>query len=57
VPRSSWLLFPCLLRGQRCINRVQNVFNMLWPSGRHIQPKMRAFIDFMCQKSLLDKSK
>jgi DNA-binding transcriptional LysR family regulator len=36
---------------------VRNVFNLLWPSGRHIQPKMRAFIDFMSQNSLLDKSK
>jgi DNA-binding transcriptional LysR family regulator len=26
-----------------------NTFQLLWPSGRHVTPKLRAFIDFISQ--------
>ncbi|MFQ6556038.1 LysR family transcriptional regulator [Pseudomonas sp. Lb2C1-1] len=28
-------------------NRHQNTFRMLWPSSKHLAPKLRVFIDFM----------
>lgn len=28
-------------------NRYQNTFRMLWPSSKHLAPKLRVFIDFM----------
>jgi hypothetical protein len=27
----------------------QNTFRLLWPSGKHITPKLRAFIDFVVE--------
>jgi DNA-binding transcriptional LysR family regulator len=33
----------------------KNSFHLLWPSGRHIPPKLRAFIDFISEKSTLEK--
>jgi len=35
----------------------RNTFHLLWPSGRQIPPKLRAFIDFMSEKSPLDKTR
>jgi DNA-binding transcriptional LysR family regulator len=32
-----------------------NVFQLLWPSGRHITPKLRAFIDFVSEHVRLEK--
>ncbi|WP_434557299.1 LysR family transcriptional regulator [Pseudomonas sp. Z4-20] len=29
-------------------NQHQNTFRMLWPSSKHLAPKLRVFIDFMC---------
>jgi DNA-binding transcriptional LysR family regulator len=29
-------------------------FYLLWPSGRHVLPKLRAFIDFMSERLLTD---
>ncbi|WP_339479371.1 MULTISPECIES: LysR substrate-binding domain-containing protein [unclassified Pseudomonas] len=29
------------------LNRHQNTFRMLWPSSKHLAPKLRVFIDFM----------
>jgi DNA-binding transcriptional LysR family regulator len=34
----------------------QNSFQLLWPSGRHVTPKLRAFIDFVSQHVPLDKT-
>jgi DNA-binding transcriptional LysR family regulator len=31
-----------------------NTFQLLWPSGRHITPKLRAFIDFISQQVPLE---
>jgi DNA-binding transcriptional LysR family regulator len=28
----------------------KNVFRLLWPSGKHITPKLRAFIDFLTSR-------
>jgi len=28
-------------------NQHQGTFRMLWPSSKHLAPKLRAFIDFM----------
>ena len=27
----------------------QNTFRLLWPSGKHITPKLRAFVDFVVE--------
>jgi DNA-binding transcriptional LysR family regulator len=27
----------------------QNTFRLLWPSGRHVTPKLRAFIDIISE--------
>ncbi|MFJ2993231.1 LysR substrate-binding domain-containing protein [Pandoraea sp. NPDC087047] len=27
-------------------------FWMLWPSSRHLSPKLRVFVDFMCERML-----
>ncbi|MFP3248995.1 MAG: LysR family transcriptional regulator, partial [Paraburkholderia sp.] len=35
----------------------QNTFQLLWPSGRHVTPKLRAFIDFASQHVALEKSR
>jgi hypothetical protein len=32
-----------------------SVFQLLWPSGRHITPKLRAFIDFVSEHVRLEK--
>ena len=34
----------------------QNTFRLLWPSGRHITPKLRAFIDFISEYLPLEKA-
>jgi DNA-binding transcriptional LysR family regulator len=34
----------------------QNTFQLLWPSGRHVTPKLRVFIDFVSERVLLDKA-
>jgi DNA-binding transcriptional LysR family regulator len=34
-----------------------NVFQLLWPSGRHITPKLRAFIDFVSEHVRLEKER
>ena len=31
------------------------VFNLLWPSGRHVAPKLRAFIDFLSKHTPLER--
>ena len=28
----------------------KNVFRLLWPSGKHVTPKLRAFIDFVTER-------
>jgi DNA-binding transcriptional LysR family regulator len=35
----------------------QNTFHLLWPSGRHVTPKLRAFIDFVGEHVRLDKTR
>ncbi|QNA85877.1 LysR family transcriptional regulator [Sphingomonas sp. So64.6b] len=32
----------------------QGVFRMLWPSSRHLSPKLRVFVDFMAQNLFAD---
>jgi DNA-binding transcriptional LysR family regulator len=34
----------------------QNTFRLLWPSGKHTTPKLRAFIDFVVEYIKLEKS-
>jgi DNA-binding transcriptional LysR family regulator len=34
----------------------QNTFRLLWPSGKHITPKLRAFIDFIGEYVRLEKA-
>jgi DNA-binding transcriptional LysR family regulator len=34
----------------------QNTFRLLWPSGRHVTPKLRAFIDFISEYLPLEKA-
>jgi DNA-binding transcriptional LysR family regulator len=34
----------------------QNTFRMLWPSGKHMTPKLRAFIDFVSEHVPLRKT-
>jgi DNA-binding transcriptional LysR family regulator len=34
-----------------------NTFQLLWPSGRHITPKLRAFIDFISQHVPLERGR
>ncbi|MEQ5837875.1 LysR family transcriptional regulator [Paraburkholderia acidicola] len=33
-----------------------NTFRLLWPSGRHITPRLRAFIDFVSEQVPLERS-
>ncbi len=33
----------------------QNTFRLLWPSGKHVTPKLRAFIDFVSAYVPLEK--
>lgn len=35
----------------------QNTFQLLWPSGRHVTPRLRAFIDFVSEHVALDKTR
>ncbi|RKE36351.1 LysR family transcriptional regulator [Paraburkholderia sp. BL23I1N1] len=35
----------------------QNTFQLLWPSGRHVTPKLRAFIDFVSEHVPLDRTR
>ncbi|ABB08503.1 LysR family transcriptional regulator [Burkholderia lata] len=35
----------------------QNTFQLLWPSGRHVTPRLRAFIDFVSEHVQLDKTR
>jgi DNA-binding transcriptional LysR family regulator len=35
----------------------KNVFRLLWPSGKHITPKLRAFIDFLSKRFAEQKSR
>jgi DNA-binding transcriptional LysR family regulator len=35
----------------------KNTFRLLWPAGKYMTPKLRAFIDFVCENVPLEKSK
>jgi DNA-binding transcriptional LysR family regulator len=34
----------------------RNTFQLLWPSGRHVTPRLRAFIDFIIEHVPLEKA-
>ncbi len=35
--------------------QTEGVFSALWPSSRYLSPKLRVFVDFICENSVLGK--